>query len=34
MSDTAQVSLGIVAGFGVAGYDLALRGLKELLAAK
>ena len=34
VSDTAQVSLGIVAGFGVAGYDLALRGLKELLAAR
>ena len=34
ISDTAQVSLGIVAGYGVAGYDLALRGLKDMLAAK
>jgi 3-dehydroquinate dehydratase-2 len=34
ISDTAQVSQGMVTGFGVAGYDLALRGLKGLLAAK
>ncbi len=33
-SQTAGVSLGIVAGFGVAGYDLAMRGLRDLLAAK
>jgi len=30
----AAVSQGVVAGFGVAGYALALRGLKDLLAAK
>ena len=34
ISDTAQVSQGMVTGFGVAGYYLALRGLKDLLAAK
>src|SRR6202167_717345 len=34
ISDTAQVSLGMVTGYGVAGYYVALRGLKELLAAK
>jgi len=34
ISDTAQVSLGMVTGFGVSGYYLALRGLKDLLAAK
>lgn len=33
-SDTARDSLGIVAGFGVAGYEVALRGVKALLAAK
>ncbi|MBI3516393.1 MAG: type II 3-dehydroquinate dehydratase [Proteobacteria bacterium] len=33
-SETAKVSQGMVTGFGVAGYALALRGLKELLAAK
>jgi 3-dehydroquinate dehydratase-2 len=33
-SQTAAVSQGIVAGFGVAGYALALRGLRDLLAAK
>jgi len=33
-SDTARASLGIVAGFGVAGYEVALRGVKALLAAK
>ena len=34
ISDTAQVSQGIVAGFGVAGYYLALRGVRDLVAAK
>ena len=33
-SQTAAVSHGVVAGFGVAGYELALRGLRDLLAAK
>ncbi len=33
-SQTAAVSLGIVAGFGIAGYDLALRGLRDHLSAK
>ena len=33
-SQTAAVSLGVVAGFGIAGYALALRGLKDMLAAK
>ncbi|MGA8381909.1 MAG: type II 3-dehydroquinate dehydratase [Stellaceae bacterium] len=33
-SQTAGVSQGIVAGFGVAGYYLALRGVRDLLAAK
>ncbi len=32
ISDTARVSQGIVAGFGVAGYEVALRGVKALLA--
>ncbi len=32
-SQTAAVSQGVVAGFSVAGYDLALRGLRDLLAA-
>jgi 3-dehydroquinate dehydratase-2 len=32
ISDTATVSRGIVAGFGVAGYYLALRGLRDMLA--
>ena len=31
-SETLAVSLGSVTGFGVAGYALALRGLKELVA--
>jgi 3-dehydroquinate dehydratase-2 len=31
-SDTVAVSRGIVAGFGVAGYYLALRGLRDLVA--
>ena len=34
VSDTARVSQGIVAGFGVAGYEVALRGVRALLAAK
>ena len=34
VSDTAQVSMGIVAGFGVAGYYLALRGVRDMLASK
>lgn len=34
ISDTAQVSQGMVTGFGITGYYVALRGLKELLAAK
>ena len=34
VSETAKVSQGMVTGFGVAGYYLALRGLKDLLAAK
>src|ERR1700724_442805 len=33
-SQTASVSQGIVAGFSVAGYALALRGIKDLLAAQ
>jgi 3-dehydroquinate dehydratase-2 len=33
-SQTAAVSHGVVAGFGVAGYSLALRGVREMLAAK
>jgi len=33
-SQTAGVSHGIVAGFGILGYELALRGLRDLLAAK
>jgi 3-dehydroquinate dehydratase-2 len=31
-SDVATASQGAVAGFGIVGYDLALRGLKEILA--
>ena len=31
-SDTVAVSRGIVGGFGVAGYYLALRGLRDMLA--
>ena len=34
VSETAKVSQGMVTGFGVAGYHLALRGLKDMLAAK
>lgn len=33
VSDTATVSLGIVAGFGVFGYYLAMRGLRETAKA-
>jgi 3-dehydroquinate dehydratase II len=34
VSDTATVSLGMVAGFGVLGYYLALRGLRDTRKAK
>ncbi|MEJ0070560.1 MAG: type II 3-dehydroquinate dehydratase [Pseudomonadota bacterium] len=34
VSDTAKVSQGMVTGFGAAGYGLALRGMRDLLAAK
>jgi 3-dehydroquinate dehydratase-2 len=34
VSETAQVSLGMVTGFGITGYYLALRGLRDTLAAK
>src|SRR6266403_716150 len=33
-SQTAGVSQGVVAGFGIAGYALALRGIREMSAAK
>ena len=33
-SQTAAVSLSVVAGFGIAGYALALRGIRDMLAAK
>jgi 3-dehydroquinate dehydratase-2 len=33
-SQTAAVSQGVVAGFGIAGYELALRGIRDLLAKK
>jgi 3-dehydroquinate dehydratase-2 len=33
-SETARVSHGIVAGFGLGGYYLGLHGLRDLLAAK
>ena len=33
-SETAKVSQGMVTGFGLPGYYLALRGVKDLLAAK
>ena len=33
-SQTAAVSHGIVAGFGINGYLLALRGIRDMLAAK
>lgn len=34
VSDTAQVSQGMVTGFGVAGYYLALRGARDLVTRK
>jgi 3-dehydroquinate dehydratase-2 len=34
VSETAKVSHGMVTGFGLAGYHLALRGVKDMLAAK
>jgi 3-dehydroquinate dehydratase-2 len=34
ISETARVSHGMVTGFGIAGYFLALRGIRELLAAR
>lgn len=34
ISDTAQVSQGMVAGFGVIGYYVALRGVRDMLAKK
>lgn len=34
ISDTAQVSQGMVAGFGVGGYYVALRGVRDLVAKK
>jgi 3-dehydroquinate dehydratase II len=34
VSETARASHGIVAGFGVPGYYLALRGVRDMLAAK
>ena len=33
-SQTAAVSQSVVAGFGIAGYALALRGIRDILAAK
>ena len=33
-SQTAGVSQSVVAGFGIAGYALALRGIRDMLAAK
>jgi len=33
-SQTAAVSQSVVAGFGIAGYALALRGIRDMLAAK
>jgi 3-dehydroquinate dehydratase II len=33
-SQTAAVSQSIVAGFGIAGYALALRGIRDMVAAK
>jgi 3-dehydroquinate dehydratase-2 len=33
-SQTAAVSLSVAAGFGIAGYALALRGIRDQLAAK
>jgi 3-dehydroquinate dehydratase-2 len=34
VSETARVSQGMVTGFGLPGYYLALQGVKEMLAAK
>jgi 3-dehydroquinate dehydratase II len=34
VSETARVSHGMVTGFGLPGYYLALRGVKDMLAAK
>jgi 3-dehydroquinate dehydratase-2 len=34
ISDTAQVSQSMVTGFGITGYYLALRGLRDTLAAR
>jgi len=33
-SQTAAASLNVVAGFGIAGYALALRGIRDMLSAK
>jgi 3-dehydroquinate dehydratase-2 len=33
-SEIARVSRGVITGFGIFGYHLALRGIKEMLAAK
>jgi 3-dehydroquinate dehydratase-2 len=33
-SEIARVSQGVVTGFGIAGYYLALRGVRDMLAAK
>jgi len=33
-SQTAAVSQGVVAGFGITGYALALRGIRDMAAAK
>src|SRR5688572_20613192 len=33
-SQTAAVSQGVVAGFGIGGYALALRGIRDMVAAK
>lgn len=34
VSDIARASRGVVTGFGIQGYSLALRGIKELIAAR
>jgi len=34
VSETARVSHGMVTGFGLPGYYLALRGVRDMLAAK
>jgi 3-dehydroquinate dehydratase-2 len=33
-SEIARVSRGVITGFGIFGYHLAMRGIKEMLAAK